>query len=489
MTKRRLVPAAACAVAALVMAALLALDATPRFMLGDSMSYLMTGRNGVDSYPPDRSWIYGLAARGLVVATHGFRAQMLLDAAGLAAFVFAAVSLLPARRGATLVAIAFAVAIACDPLTQTYVRFTMSDLPAALLFAGFVCGLAGRFAPAPRRHAAAAWLGIVACGAGAVAFRVAYVPIELGTAVLAALPSLARRGTVRPLLLAGLVPLASVVALGQLNGAVFAHRFGDGPFVNRLSGVFLMGVFSPALTARDIRAAGVPVSDAEVAAMRLGGDDNRIAQVWGSQSFWLRNVVAAKLHASGEYDRREDAAAHRMVVVGLEHHPLAFAGVYLRSLEAQFAPAEWRRHLVGELGLTRTLDGWFVDDMNRHLRHPIAADVTHRSSLLPRALQWSVGAYPVLLGWGLIAAVVTLVRSRSTAAHLVAAAVIVTFGATPLYSNYVIPRYLLPAVMFAWLLIPMALLDVDTNPALGEMTARATRAVPGTSRRGEPHGA
>ena len=203
MTKRRLVPAAACAVAALVMAALLALDATPRFMLGDSMSYLMTGRNGVDSYPPDRSWIYGLAARGLVVATHGFRAQMLLDAAGLAAFVFAAVSLLPARRGATLVAIAFAVAIACDPLTQTYVRFTMSDLPAALLFAGFVCGLAGRFAPAPRRHAAAAWLGIVACGAGAVAFRVAYVPIELGTAVLAALPSLARRGTVRPLLLAG----------------------------------------------------------------------------------------------------------------------------------------------------------------------------------------------------------------------------------------------------------------------------------------------
>ena len=100
-----------------------------------------------------------------------------------------------------------------------------------------------------------------------------------------------------------------------------------------------------------------------------------------------------------------------------------------------------------------------------------------------------MGAYPVLLGWGLIAAVVTLVRSRSTAAHLVAAAVIVTFGATPLYSNYVIPRYLLPAVMFAWLLIPMALLGVDTNPALGEMTARATRAVPGTSRRGEPHGA
>lgn len=453
----RISPLLACLAATLVMAALLCVDATPRFMLGDSMSYLMTGRNGVDSYPPDRSWIYGLAARGLLVATHGFLAQMLLDAAGLAAFVWAAARLIPHRAGAAAAMLVFAVAIACDPLVETYVRFTMSDLPAALLFAGFVCLLAGRLpGPRPPRHAVAAWAGIVVCGAGAVAFRIAYVPIELGTTLLAALVSLvapARRRAVAPLLLACLVPLASVVAIGQINGAIFARRFGDGPFVNRLSGVFLMGVFSPALTAGDIRRAGVPVSDAEVAAMRLHDDDNRIAQVWGAQSFWLRNVMAAKLHATGEYDRRVDAAAHRMVVLGAERHPLAFAGVYARGLEAQFSPAAWRLHLVGELGFPRTLDGWFVDDMNRHLRHPIAPGITHRPSPLPHALEAVIGAYPVLLALGLLAASVTLLRASAPGLHLVAAAVIVSFLAAPLYSNYVIPRYLLPSVLFTWLLL------------------------------------
>ena len=224
-TKFRLAPLAAC----VVVAALLGLDATPRFMLGDSEAYLMTGKNGVESLPPDRSWIYGLAARGLLLATHGFLAQMLLNAAALAAFVFAAARLIPQRRGAAAATLAFAVAIACDPLTETYLRFSMSDLPAALLFAGFVCLLAGRLAGAPGRAAAAAsWLGIVVFGAGAVAFRVAYVPIELGTALLAASASLipragrawsARARAIRPLLLACLVPLASVGAIGQLTAS------------------------------------------------------------------------------------------------------------------------------------------------------------------------------------------------------------------------------------------------------------------------------
>ena len=219
-----------------------------------------------------------------------------------------------------------------------------------------------------------------------------------------------------------------------------------------------MGVFSPALTAEDIRRAGVDVSDAEVAAMRLGDDDNRIDQVWGGQRFWLRHVVESKLHATGEYDRRVDAAAHRMVVLGAERHPLAFAGVYARSLLAQFSAAEWRRHLEGELGLSRMLDAWFVDDLNRHLDHPIGAGITHRMSLLPRLLDATVGAYPVLLGLGLLAAAITLVRDTAPGLPLVAAAVIVAFLAAPLYSNYVIPRYLLPSVMFTWLLLPVAAL-------------------------------
>ena len=153
-----------------------------------------------------------------------------------------------------------------------------------------------------------------------------------------------------------------------------------------------------------------------------------------------------------------------MVVIGMERHPLAFAGVYARSLLAQFRPAEWRRHLDGELGFPRTLDAWFVDDMNRHLARPIRADITHRMSLLPRALEATVAAYPVLLGFGLLAAAITLVRDTAPGLHLAAAAVIVAFLAAPLYSNYVIPRYLLPAVMFTWLLLA-ALLSASREAA------------------------
>ena len=295
-----------------------------------------------------------------------------------------------------------------------------------------------------------------------------------------------------PLALAGLVPLASTVTLGQLNGAVFAGRFGDGPFVNRLSGVFLMGVFSPALTADDIRAAGVAVSDDEVARMQLGNDDERIDQVWGTQDFWLRRVVARRLHATGEYDRRVDRAARRMVVAGVTRHPLDFARVYLRSLAEQFSPARWRLHLEGELGLERPLDAWVVADVNRYAARPISPGITHRITLVPRLLRWSVGAYPVLLGLGLLVAAIALLGPAAPSARLPAASLVVSFLAAPLYGKLRHPA--LPARLGDVHLAAAAAGRpsprrlgrdrVDTSRRDGEMTARASAGRAGHSSMG-----
>ncbi len=439
------------------MALLFLLDPTPRFMVGDSEAYLMTQ---IGALPPDRSWIFGLLAHGVVRMTHGLYTYIALQLGLLASVLW--LTLLAFRREVPRqrYALMFALLVACDPLTEAYARYYLSDLSASLLFIGFICLAAQILRPGvaawPRSHRLLLGLGVVAFGVGAVLLRLAYVPVELATimACMAANWRRADRHMLPKLALLGLVPGLAMATLIGANAYVFADRFPGESFANRSSGVFLMGVFSPALTAADIRQAGVAVSDTEVEGMRLTNYDNRINQVWGSEPFWLRSVVARRLAGADPYDKRVDAAGSKMVAAAFKRAPMSVVGVYMRTLGMYALPSQWLRHIDTELGLHRELDPWFVDSLNLDLAHKIDAKAPERPSALPALLGSVAGWYPVLLVTGLIVAALVLVGLGPVGLRLPAAGVVAVIVVVPLYSTYIIPRYTLPAVYLTWMLLP-----------------------------------
>ena len=443
-----------------LLALFLGIDHVPRFMLGDSQSYLAT--QWANNYPPDRSWIYGLFVHGVMAVTRGLGTYIVIQAVALAAVMAAVALAFPSRHSARGCAAVFVLAIVLDPLTEAYVRFYMSDLSAGLMFAAFIALLAVSLFPAGAARRARwrvlVWTAMAMCGIGAVAFRLAYAPIELATLTLCMAASGRKRDRrVLPGLAAAcLIPILAVALQTAANRVVFADRFPGAIFANRLARDFVMGVFSPALTAADIRSAGVPVTDAEVARMDLPDYGNRAAQVWGDQPFLLHNVIKSRIGAPNEYDGRYEAAAGAIVAAALRRAPLAFVAVYVESLSLYAEPSEWSRHIDEEMGLHRPLDAWFLSYANGFLNTKLAAASPERRSIWPRALELTVGAYPLLLLAGGLAAVAALAGWGPARHRLPAAALLATVLVAPLYSNYVIPRYVIAAVWFSWLLVPQA---------------------------------
>ena len=437
----------------LVMALLLLagylLDHRPRFMLGDSESYLRSGLSGF--YPPDRSWIYGVAVREIVSRTHSLQSYILLQLAGLMSLGLLAIRRLRSGRRPEVGSLLVLAGLACDPLVQTYARFYLSDLSAALLFAAFVIQLAG---PPAAGRGFGGWAALVVCGAGAILLRIAYAPVEMVTVLLclaAALLSRERRGVVL-LLPALLVPLAGAGILATANRVVFARTYPGEVFLNRFSGTFLMSVFSPAIAISDIRSAGIAVSDDDVRRMHLEDYDKRTAQIWGTEPYWLRNVILATLHAQG-YDLSADRAASRIVHAAFHRDPVAFVRVYATGLLFYAEPSEWARHLDTEMGMDRLLSDSFVALVDYWVPRVVAPRSSLRSSLWPRLLAGTIRFYPLLLTLGLLVAVWTLATTRDLAVRAVSAGLVADLLTVPLYSSYVIPRYVLGAVLLGWCLL------------------------------------
>ena len=455
------------------------LDHHPRFMLGDSESYLRSGLGGF--YPPDRSWIYGVLVREIVSRTHSLQTYILLQAVGVIALGLLAIHCLGTARRTALSSMLLLAALACDPLIQTYVRFYLSDLSAALLFAAFVVQLA---APADRRSLGG-WVGLAACGIGAIMMRIAYMPIEIVTVLLclaARLLRRERRGFVILLLPALLVPLAGAATLAGANRVVFARTYPGEIFLNRFSGTFLMSVFSPAIAIPDIRAAGIAISDDDFRGMHLEDYDKRTDQIWGTEPFWLRNRILASLHVQG-YDEGADRTASRIVHAAFHRDPAAFARVFATGLLFYAEPSEWARHLDAEMGADRPLSPDFAALLDHWAPDAVTPRSPFGSSFWPRVLARTIRAYPVLLMLGLLVAIWKLATTSSRAVRAVSAGLAADLLTVPLYSSYVIPRYVLAAVLLGWCLL--WLLAVDRQPWRAKARPKADADKAETPRRAE----
>ncbi|NHN86765.1 hypothetical protein GOB93_19385 [Acetobacter musti] len=443
----------------------LVFDNHPHFMLGDSVSYLSTWPGAW--IPPDRSWLFGFMTHGLLVLTHSLDAYIVLQVLlQCAVAAFLARTFLPTGPARSV----FIVLAVCDPLLATYARFYMSDFSAALCFVTWLA-LLKPILDTPQKPAPRRWAGIALAGVLAVFVRVAYVPIEALTLLLFAARALARRDRpgARRALTACLVPVMAAGLLTGANGLIFRDRLPQPFFLNRLSGVFSAGVFAPAIAAEDIRAAGIPVTDEQMRLMRLGDYHLRLAQVWGSDPTWLRQVVMKSCHTTDEYNPAVNTVMGRITRHAFLRNPAAFAGVYLRTLGYYFRPHEWRRDFDTELGLYRPFPPDFVRFLNTWLPFdPVNAETPERMSRLTWILRSCLGLYPVLLMVFTALSAAILIVSGSTALTVPACGILSSVLLAPLYSNYVIPRYILPVMALGYCLVTALVFSRISRPVTAD---------------------
>ena len=460
MTGRPLAKYADVVVAIVLAVALLAIDPSPHMMLGDSQSYLMTGEGTPVFYPPDRSWLYGMICHAVLGWSHRLVGLVVLQVV-----LQAAVVVLLGRRLVTgqRIRIAFVTLISLDPLLVVYTRFYLSDCLAALAFTGFVACLSGG---RTRPGLGALTLGCL-CGILAIFLRIAYVPIELGAGLLmlmsAWLFGLTRRPhgetwPTRQLGVAIATPLAGALLLLAVNGQLFRKQFEHPYFLNRLSSSFLMAAVAPALDASDIRAGGIAISDAEVARMHLGDRDLRIDQLWGQEPFWLVATIRARCAITNEYDERLQRIAHAIVRHAFHRDPSAFAAVYLSTLGDYFSIGQWRRHDVAEMGLGRMLPPDFVAWLNAQRRGaPITPTAMQTLGPVGRTYRAALPIYPAWLALCCAIALAALVVGRGDVSRTLPSTCLLACVATvALYSNYVIPRYLMGGELLAWVVVAQA---------------------------------
>lgn len=446
---------------------LLSLDRVVRFYLGDSAAYLSTGLNGW--IPPDRSWAYGFLGRWLLEWTRSIVALPLAQAIGFALSLLILQRCLARHAGRLAVPAWIPCVLVLDPLNQTYARFWLSDVPAAALFLCFLACVP----PGRGTRPVIAILVPLLLALGLTFARVAYVPIVLSMLFmllassfrsgLPGLPALRRRLAVLCLL-----PVLSLGVLAVANSQVSIQRLHGHVFVNRMSGLYTMGVLLPGLRRADFLSAGIAISDPEFAALHLEDYDRRENAVWGDGPTFVRWLMQDRLHHPDLYDAGFQQRCRSVVRSALLHHPQTLVTTYLWSLVLYLSPAEWRRVERAEMGTDKLLPEWMAGYLSFRSGALVRTDITRTPSLMPQILRATITAYPILLIVGSLCSIGLLLRRRAfDAGHVLAGAMLASLVLAPLYSHAVKPRYVLASVTLSEWIIAIVLVTAWRGVASG----------------------
>ena len=452
---------AAPAVGILIFGALLLIDRLPRFFQGDSIAYLSTGMNGW--IPPDRSWAYGFGSRWLVEATHSASSLPVVQAICLLGAILATARVFAGSPQGRMAGLAIVALTSLDPLNQAFARFWLSDTIASAAFIVFVAVAA---ASTMGLRARVAWPLLAASCLVSVFVRVAYAPIEVGMLLIASAAACLtpRRdrepGLRRKLLAFAILPMIATAALAVANAQVTSKPFHGTLFINRMSSVFTMGAFLPALRQEDFERAGVSMTKAEFDRLNLGLYDDRVRGVWGEGPQYVRFFMQQRLGIADVYDVRFQKVCAAVVRSALLHHPQTLVETYVHSLALYYDPWEWTAGFREQMGFGRPLPDWVAAYLTNVTGRAVSPDITDAHSFVPDALFWVMGLYPVLLLGGTIASGCVLLGNRQFGTrHMLASGLISTLLLAPMFSHAVIPRYVVASVSLAEILLVLLMLN------------------------------
>jgi hypothetical protein len=417
-------------------AVVVAIDPTIRLYLGDSAAFLAGGQYN-NWLPSDRSFVYSLIIRVLVRPLESLWALLFWQTV---AGVFVALLLwtiltryLDVRRSVATVA---AVAFAMEPAQLYYERMVLAETFGLLAFAACLSAAAAYVA-----SGRAAWLPAVAVlGLAAASLRMNYLPVVLVVSVtlpLVRAVDAVRAPAWRPLLVHGVIAVASVATMHTAYRLAVAAIFDVPPTYLARSGFMQLGLVTPLVTSDHLARVGLPQDIEEQLKYPLAERRARLAHMWAPGG--LARVLAEKQldvnRVGGDLFR-----------VAVADDPLGLARLGLQTMGDYFrADSRWhaldndlgRRQIPEDL-LATLRDAWGYD----------ARGVPARDTLVSRyfaAGSWWLVA--CLFGLIPLAAADAIVHWRSPRRPVVLLVALVSVGlvlAHMLFVNVPFYRYLHP---------------------------------------------
>ena len=420
-----------------VKAALLLVDPTLRFFLGDSATYIHYARIGMS--PPDRSFTYALLIRFFALPAESLYPLLLLQTAfGIATALLAFRMLTAAFALEPRAAAAIALAVALGPEQLFFERMVMAESAGLICFAamltfGFAYVRAGRWP----------WLiGVAVAGIAAVSFRVSLLPAVLGFSVLSPLAYwvFAHAPRRRMLGLAGGLAIA-VLATATLHWAYkhtwLLHEGTKHDYIAH-GGYFRLGLVAPLVEPQDLAGLGLPDNFLATVGPPLKEPSARESQLW------LPDGLRVRLRDQlGDYEGNR--AARKIAARAIRREPLGLVRLGVSTLRDYFNPQVARVRMSDDLGERRLpaefaagLDEWF---------HYGNADTIPKSSTpvfayFRASTAWLTACLFGLPPLSLIMLACTWRSQRRAAALLLCATSLGVFFGHALFSHIVSYRYL-----------------------------------------------
>jgi hypothetical protein len=451
----------------LVIVAFMFADFLPRFIQGDSISFLYSYEWW---FPPDRSWAFGSLTNIMLRLTHGFSAFMLMQI-GIFACLLAAMRIFFSDSGKSRVIYGvIVVLLALDPLLEFYTRSFMADFLANAVY--LVVLLALFLVVRGGEHTRNLCLStLLAITATVVAVFIRYnnaLIIELTVLLVVIIGSY--RLSKRQWFALAIVALGPFIAVGSLlvsNSIVFADKYPHELFLDRLDGVRLASVYAPALQMSDFQKVGIPITTSEFRRLDLTNYNKRNSHIHKNSPYCLNQFIKDKRKINQDYTRIVDETAKGLVWNAFRRNPISLAKVYAWNAFLYAEPSNWHRSVYWETGQWAPLPSEFVAFVNARSYLKIEPEITKIRSPLVRMLETFSYLYPLQLLLGLVATAYLMIRERANPSTAVlTAGLLAVLASTPLYSVAVIPRFLLGAIFISYLLIGIAIQDLMTHKTI-----------------------
>lgn len=350
----------------LVKAALIALDPSLRFFLGDSATYYYAAIDGW--VPADRSFTYPWLIRYAVLPTGSAHALLWLQslfgvACGLLLMLWLRWAGLP-RAWALLAGLLCVL----EPSQLFYERMMMAESAGQLALVAMLSFAAAYVGGA---RPIGLWIvGMALAGMAAVSMRMSLLPVVLGLSILTPFLRALCVGPVQAgdrrwagaFRLVGhvlLVMLVTALVHGQYK-SFYGRISGTEAAYMRASGQMRLGLVAPLVKREHIERAGLPADLLDRVEHRLDDPRTRGAQLWRSDGLWLQLLQAVE---AGEAE-------------GLPSPTPWTANLHAHRLASNISAMALKDDPIGLLRMGLSTFGDYFD--GEVVRHRMSSDVGHR---------------------------------------------------------------------------------------------------------------
>ncbi len=421
----------------LLQAGLTFLDATPRYLMGDSGSYLWSVFHGG---PVDRSWTYPAWFLGPLLALHSINLVVYVQCAIGVIPAWLAFRLVLGRGGRGCGIVAFATACVCviEPLALTYQRFILPDNLGLVMTAAalFLCVRVIDRSPRAIALAALAPLFIIL----AASLRASQVPsLVLLCVFMLSLLFLVYRDYAT-----GTILLVSFI-LCQTVFSGYAIENQGAPGYNAASGRFMLGAVLPIVSRDDVQLYVDPARTQSIL------DDQARDRRARPDELFQPGLAAEQIQKASENLNKESGLASSIAIHAILRNPIGFLDLAWSTYLDYFDEPFIHGRVLVEAG-RREFDAGVISHFIEHGINDIA-DTDLIQSPVRSYFEAAWRYYGLIPAFSAILLAASLFVDRRLSTLTLAAFALASAASHIAFSTEPVPRYM---IVSAWVNIVVA---------------------------------